>query len=53
MDGSYLRRNRHVKKTKILAIRVGTWNVLTMLQTGKMNEIEEETVKHNVNITAV
>ena len=52
-DGSYLRRNRHVKRTKISAIRVGTWNVRTMLQTGKMKEIAEETLKYNVNITAI
>ena len=51
--GSYLRQHRDVKRIKLSTFRVGTWNVHTMLQIGKMNEIAEETLKYNVNITAV
>ena len=32
---------------------MGTWNVYTMVQAGKLQEVANEVFKYNVNITTV
>jgi exonuclease III len=36
-----------------LRMKVGSWNVRTMLQAGKMAEIADELLKYNLDITAL
>jgi len=38
---------RQVKRNKENKIIIGTWNVRTLSQLGKMQELAEQIVKHN------
>jgi endonuclease/exonuclease/phosphatase family metal-dependent hydrolase len=48
-----LGRPRHVKRIKKEQIKIGTWNVNTMLKTGKMQEIADQIVGSQLQIVAL
>jgi hypothetical protein len=41
------------KRTKTTEFNIDTWNVQSMLETDKMEEIADELKKHNIQITAL
>ena len=47
------RRPRHVKRTKRNLLNIGTWNVQTLLQAGKLQELTEQIKKTKLEIVAV
>jgi transcriptional regulator NrdR family protein len=46
-------RRRHVTRNKIDKIYVGTWNVMTLLKPGKLQELAEEIAKIQIEIRAL
>jgi len=48
-----LGRPRHVKRMKDEILDIGTWNVNTMLKTGKMQEIADQIVGSQIQIVAL
>ena len=46
-------RYRPMKKLKDNDFRIGTWNVLTMLQAGKLAEITDELISYGIKIAAL
>ena len=47
------RRPKRVIRNKKENIYLGTWNVLTMLQTGKMQEVAEQILQTELQIVAL
>jgi hypothetical protein len=48
-----LRQQRHVKRMKVELMDIGTWNVSTMLKTGKMQEIADQIVGSQIQIQEI
>ena len=46
-------RPRHVLRTKNDKLYIGTWNVMTLLKPGKMQELAEEVAKTQLEILAL
>ena len=49
----YGKRTTQRKRIKTREFNIATWNVRSMLQAGKMEEIADELKKHNIQITAL
>jgi len=47
------KQTRHCKRMKTMEFNIATWNVRSMLQAGKMEEIAYELKKYNIQITAL
>ena len=49
------RITRYRPKTKLKDddFRIGTWNVLTMLQAGKLAEVTDELIRYRIKIAAL
>jgi hypothetical protein len=48
-----LRQDRRVKRKKNLEIQIGSWNVITMLKPGRLQEIAEQMLETNLQIVAL
>jgi len=46
-------RLKRVKRNMNLWINIGTWNIMTMLKPGKMNEIAEQMLSTQIHIIAL
>ena len=47
------KRTRQRKRMKTMEFNIATWNIQSMLQAGKMEEIAVELKKYNIKITAL
>lgn len=54
-DGSYEQRPKQIKRIRLrkMDIQMATWNVRTMLQPGKMQEIVKEIMKYGLDLVAI
>ena len=50
---TYGKRTMQRKRLKTMEFNIATWNVRSMLQAGKMEEIADELKKYNIQITAL
>lgn len=48
-EGKRKTKGQKEKKKKKNMLRIGTWNVLTLLQTAKLENVKREMGKHNLN----
>jgi hypothetical protein len=51
----WISQRRPLKRPRIMKtdLNTGTWNIRSMLQAGKMNEIADELIKYKMQVTAL
>jgi hypothetical protein len=52
-SGGLSRKTKQGLRTIYGNYKIGTWNIRSSLQPGKMQEVAEEIIKYNVDVTAV